>query len=115
MDNLISNNSSTEFDNQYEVSPYRISYSMSTSEVGLIVLMIGLIFITLILICIASNLKSNFKEKMESLGVVLVNVNGEKQICINNHLNTMFTPVDLNQHLRTTSFMNVNLPSEYVF
>jgi len=99
----------TEVDNHelYKVTPYRLSYSMSTSEYGIIILMLALIFITLILICIASNLKSSFKNKMANLGVVAVNVNGQKKILFQNNFNSLFqAPVDL----RTTSFMNVALP-----
>lgn len=107
----------TELDNQYDdvykVTPYRISYSMSTSEFGIIVLMLALILITLILICIASNLKTSFKKKMANLGVVVLNVNGKKKAVFQNQFNALFqAPVDLT-NLRTTSFMNVALP-EYV-
>ena len=107
LNQLLSNMTADASEHPYEVAPYRLAYSMSTSEFGLIVLMLALILITLFLICIASNLKSNFKRKMGSLGVVVVNVNGKKQVCVNSHLNTVFQPpVDF----RTTSFMNVQLP-----
>ena len=105
--NQLASNATDQPEHPYEVLPYRLSYSMSTSEFGLIVLMLALILVTLFLICIASNLKSNFKKKMGSLGVVVVNVNGKKQVCVNSALNTVFQPpVDF----RTTSFMNVQLP-----
>lgn len=101
----------TNLDNQidddlYKVQPYRLAYSMSSSEFGIIVLMLVCIFITLILICIASNLKSSFKRKMQTLGVVAMNVNGKKKIVFqNNNFSSIFqSPLDL----RTTSFMNVN-------
>lgn len=106
--NTLNNSTSidqTSSDNQYDVLPVKASYNMSNSEFGLIVLMLALILITLILICIASNLKSNFKKKMGNLGVVVVSVNGKKQICINNSLNPMFHPAPID--LRTTSFMNI--------
>lgn len=112
MDDLhnLLHNATDQTDNEYEVQPYRVAYSMSSSELGLILLVLFLIFMTLILICIASNLKSSFKKKMSNLGVVVMSVNGKKQVCIQNNLNSVFqAPVDL----RTTSFMNVHL-SEYV-